>query len=271
MTESSDTTYWFPFRVISSESRDPSGPKDFAIIVLNQPLELRASIYQTLFDNSIYKVAADGGANRLHDLHLANPESSLDVDCVIGDLDSLAPTTRKYWEDKHVPIIHDPDQNSTDFTKAVNLIRSSDHRKNIDIVVLGGLGGRVDQGLSTLHHLYTFQNSCIYSSGRMYLLSSESITFLLKSGKHKVKVKAKARDGDAKSLVVGLGKYVGIIPLKEQAVITTEGLEWDVSDWVTELGGQVSTSNHVREEWVTVETQGDVLFTIDLDFPALVA
>jgi len=70
------------------------------------------------------------------------------------------------------------------------------------------------------------------------------------------------RDGAS---TLGLGKHIGIIPLKESSVLTTDGLEWDVADWPTESGGQVSTSNHVREDWVTIETSKDVLFTIDLD------
>ncbi len=159
------------------------------------------------------------------------------------------------WEEKGVPILYDPDQYSTDFTKAVNHIRASSERKTIDIVAIGGLGGRVDQGLSVLHHLYMFQSSPSYSEGKMYLLSSEAITFVLKTGKHVIKVQGP-----------GLGRNIGIIPLKEKSVITTRGLEWDVEEWETEFGGLISTSNHVREEVVEVETRGDVLFTIDLDF-----
>jgi hypothetical protein len=63
---------------------------------------------------------------------------------------------------------------------------------------------------------------------------------------------------------MGLGRHIGIIPLTEPSVITTEGLEWDVTDWPTEFGGQMSTSNHVNEDWVTIETTKDVLFIIDL-------
>lgn len=91
----------------------------------------------------------------------------------------------------------------------------------------------------------------------MYLLSSEAITFVLQSGKHRIKAKQEFPG-------IGLGKHVGIIPLKEPSVITTTGLEWDVTDWETSFGGQMSTSNHVKEEWITIETTKDVLFTIDL-------
>lgn len=248
------TTTWQPADIFSAT---PKNHNPFAIVILNQALRLPASVYTRLWASSIFKIAADGGANRLHDLNTEN-RTNLSVDAVIGDLDSLLPEVRKYWEEKSVPVIHDPDQYSTDFTKAVHHIRSDPSRASIDIVVIGGLGGRVDQGMSTLHHLYIFQNELGYASGRMYLLSSEAITFVLKAGTHRIK----AKDGFDS---VGLGKHVGIIPLKEPAVISTKGLEWDVQEWKTEFGGQMSTSNHVREDWVTVETSRDVLFTIDLD------
>jgi thiamine pyrophosphokinase len=59
---------------------------------------------------------------------------------------------------------------------------------------------------------------------------------------------------------------VGIIPLQEPSRITTKGLEWDVTDWETRMGGRISTSNHVLPETkiVEVQTTKDVLFTIAL-------
>lgn len=62
------------------------------------------------------------------------------------------------------------------------------------------------------------------------------------------------------------GKHVGIIPLAGPSRISTRGLEWDVTDWETEMGGRLSTSNHVLPETqvVEVETDKDVLFTIAL-------
>jgi thiamine pyrophosphokinase len=99
-----------------------------------------------------------------------------------------------------------------------------------------------------------------YRNGRIYLLSTEGISFVLKRGKHRIRV----RDPGAPIL----GKHIGIIPLKEPSIITTKGLEWDVTDWPTEFGGQISTSNHVREDLAEITTTGDVLFTIDLNFPS---
>ena len=57
---------------------------------------------------------------------------------------------------------------------------------------------------------------------------------------------------------------IGIIPLSSPAVITTHGFEWDVENWHTEIGGQISTSNHIRADKVEVETSVPVLFTLEL-------
>jgi thiamine pyrophosphokinase len=257
-----EETIWHPAEIFyPSKSRHRS----HAIVILNQPLNLPFSVYQNLWSNSSYDIAADGGANRVYTLNKSNAsEKDLPLTTVIGDLDSLLPETDSYWKSKNVPVIHDEDQYSTDFMKAVNYIREK-QEKGLDIVVLGGLGGRVDQGMSVLHQLYTYQKEPGYPDGKMFLLSTEAITFVLKAGRHKIKAIAKyGEDG----LGAGLGKHVGIIPLKEPSFITTEGLEWDVKDWETQFGGQMSTSNHVKRDWVMIETTKDVLFTIDLELPA---
>lgn len=256
-----EETIWYPANIFQPS---PSYHRSHAIVILNQPLNLPFSVYQNLWSNSSYDVAADGGANRVYTLNKSNvSKEGLPLTTVIGDLDSLLPAAHSYWSSKNVPVIHDEDQYSTDFMKAVSHIRET-KGKGLDIVVLGGLGGRVDQGMSVLHQLYTYQKQPGYPDGKMYLLSTEAITFVLKAGRHKIKAMAKfGEDG----VGAGLGKHVGIIPLKEPSIITTEGLEWDVTDWETEFGGQMSTSNHVKEEWVTIETTKDVLFTIDLELP----
>ncbi|RFU30314.1 hypothetical protein B7463_g6028, partial [Scytalidium lignicola] len=283
------TTYWQPFDVLNAHENEQRLHRDFVLVVLNQPMELSNIIYAETWRNSILHIGADGGANRVRGVnvrHKVEPHSKefLNLDLVIGDLDSLESDTKAYWHELGTSIIKDPDQETTDFTKAVNYARNLDSKKysdlisastlhgqrtqvldesrynmkTRDILCIGGLGGRIDQGLSTMHHLYMFQKDPSYSSGRVFLLSSEGITFVLKSGNHEIKV----RD---KSQICGLGKHIGIIPLREPSVITTKGLKWDVSDWPTAFGDRISTSNHVDAEYVTVETTKDVLFTIDLD------
>ncbi|KAF7882231.1 hypothetical protein EAF00_011747 [Botryotinia globosa] len=289
---SQDFVTWHPADIFSDH---PADHKEFALIVLNQPLELPSNIYKKLWDNAVYHIAADGGANQVYNRNHKKPfdGNSLDpalkdekkagtylgIDTIIGDFDSMSPNLFKYFENNGTEIIRDGDQYSTDFTKAVRYVKSfkqpvdsertppCSHRQEkldqlkqlprpLDIICLGGLGGRVDQALSQLHHLYMFQQEPNYSKGKMYLVSSEAITFVLKAGKHKIKIKEEGK-------LLKLGKHIGILPVKEPSIITTQGLEWDVTDWKTEFGGDISTSNHAREDWATIETTKDVVFTID--------
>src|SRR3954467_3644606 len=101
---------WHPADIFSS---NPTSHRDFALIVLNQPLELRPSFYSRIWKNAIYHVAADGGANRVHELDKSETKApQLGLDTVIGDLDSLRPEVRDYWHQNGSEIIHDQDQYS---------------------------------------------------------------------------------------------------------------------------------------------------------------
>lgn len=229
-------------------------------------------------------------------------------DLIIGDLDSITPDTRTHYANLGVRIIHDEDQYSTDFTKCLNYLRAhvgeflpstssessvlvstseevkkEEEGRELDVLILGGLGGRVDQAFSQIHHLYSMTQSYGSSSssttssrgdltsnpgkagkiGHLYLISEESITFILRPGLNTIRTPGTNRPG------VSTGEYlleenVGIIPLLGPARITTSGFQWDVVAWRTEVGGQLSTSNHIRSEVVTVESVMPVLFTVEL-------
>ncbi|GAB1318420.1 thiamine pyrophosphokinase [Madurella fahalii] len=271
-----NTIEWDPtvlIRGVGSPTR-PSGrdgTDGFALIVLNQPLENHLGLLRQLWNNASVRIAADGGADCLYRVAGQYGDGSFDdLRVIIGDLDSLTIHARGYYEStaggrKVTKVIHDTDQDSTDFGKAIRYARQNYRREAtatpLDIVAMGGLGGRVDQGLSQLHHLYLFQTDPHYVDGHMYLISGESLTFLLKAGHHRIRVRCgPAGEDDV------FGKHVGILPIKEPSRITTKGLEWDVTDWETEFGGQLSTSNHVLPETQVVEvvTTKDVIFTIAL-------
>ena len=89
--------------------------------------------------------------------------------------------------------------------------------------------------------------------GEIYLLSEQSLSFVLEKGLNRIKLSRKT-----------FAENVGIIPATGLAVITTRGLEWDVQDWKTEFGHQISTSNHLKSETIEIETTKRVLFTVEL-------
>ena len=196
------------------------------------------------------------------------------MDAICGDLDSIRPDVRKYFAERGVKILLDEDQYSTDMMKCLRYVRvesrtskhsegehhgttSGSQNEHLDIAVFGGLGGRADQAFSQLHHLYVYAHEApTVSKGDLYLITPESVVFVLEKGLNKIHT----------PLDTGFFREnVGIIPVAKASIITTRGLEWDVTDWPTEFGTQISTSNHIKSEIIEVETTERVLFTLELD------
>ncbi|KAK5175527.1 thiamine pyrophosphokinase [Saxophila tyrrhenica] len=221
--------------------RDPTTGRT-ALVILNSPIPDYDYFYR-LYNHASFCLCADGGADRLYSL-LTNHKSGLDEiaalkqalpDIIHGDLDSLSDGTRSVYESLAVEVSQDPDQYSTDFGKAMNKV--IERLPGIEsMLVLGSIGGRVDQGVGLLGELYREQT--VRHPGIRFWLFSEASSGLLQ-------------------------RNIGILPLYGPAVITTEGLEWDVQDWSTEMGGQMSTSNHIVADEIGIFTDNEVLFTVE--------
>jgi len=200
-----------------------------------------------------------------------------------GDLDSLRPDVKSYYFSRGVAVTQDPDQYSTDFGKALEQIRAYGFREEShkplvsqtnnsspttrevnnssesfgtvkSIIILGSISGRVDQGIGLLHEIG--RESERHPNVALYLISESSVTFLLPPNVDNV-IRIKLTEGV-------FSPNVGILPVYGKSIITTKGLEWDVKDWETEMGGMVSTSNHVFADEVHVRTTVRVLFTVEL-------
>ena len=161
-------------------------------------------------------------------------------------------------------IVKDPDQYSTHLAKCLKYIRDSlakteeEHKSSlsgVDVAIFGSLGGRADQAFSQLHHLYTRSQDVPSITRDLYLITAQSMIFLLEKGQNRV---------HAPVGPTSFTENVGIIPIGRPSIITTRGLEWDVTDWSTEFGTQMSTSNHIRAEFVEVDTSERVLFTLEI-------
>ncbi|MCJ1321576.1 hypothetical protein MMC15_006921 [Xylographa vitiligo] len=290
---------WRPAAFLHADPANP--PPPYAVIILNQPID-NPGLFVQICKNASLVVAADGGLNRLrhlsrqHDIALVRdvpicpPTQPLITKqiphAVCGDMDSVHPDVLEHYSNLGTKVYRDPDQYSTDLTKCLRHLSSPEWKQytfrhwdryqtlarkakqhevskqssvslddTLDVLVVGSLGGRADQAFSLIHHLYAVDEDPQIQCGDVYLLTPESVIFLLRKGRNRIHTPV------AKSQ---LGENVGIIPVSKPAVISTQGLEWDVQEWRTEFGKQVSTSNHVRREEVEVTTTERVLFTVDL-------
>jgi len=251
--QSRSVTEWSPSRFFSSE--EPLHP--FALILLNQPFNWAA--FERISRSASIILCADGGANWLYRQSSENGSADSYIpNAIVGDLDSLESDVETFYRNQGVAVVRDPDQYTTDFTKCLKWLRENPSNPQapsarLDVVAIGGLGGRVDQAFSQIHHLYMATKKRELLVGEVYLLSEQSLSFVLEEGLNRIRL---SRETCAEN--------VGIIPITGPAVISTKGLEWDVQNWQTEFGGQLSTSNHLESEIVEIETTTRVLFTVEL-------
>lgn len=121
-----------------------------------------------------------------------------------------------------------------------------------ETLILGTLAGRVDQGLGLLHEMIREETRDPLL--RLWLFSESSLSFILRSTHNVI------RGTTSSGLFT---ENVGLVPVFGPAIITTSGLEWDVMDWETQMGHQVSTSNHIVAEEIHVQASAPILFTVE--------
>ncbi|KAL6704263.1 thiamine pyrophosphokinase [Coniothyrium glycines] len=258
MAQPESTTILEPARFLEEDARhgkDYAGTRRPDLVILNQPITEFAA-FARLWRNTGYHICADGGANRLFDMfegELRDQRERYLPEAVHGDLDSLRADVGAYYAAQGVAVTRDKDQDSTDFGKCMQKLRGrGGGGLRHDVVVLGTLGGRVDQGLGLLHEMSREENK--RGEVRLWLFSECSLSIILRSGRNRI------RGLQSSGLFT---EKVGVVPIYCPAIISTTGLEWDVEEWETQMGGQVSTSNHVRADEVQVETSAPVLFTVE--------
>ena len=164
-----------------------------------------------------------------------------------------------YYMKKGAEVVEDKDQCATDLMKTLagmsKIHREKASDKIIDIALLGGLEGRADQALSQLHQLYLTSSTKPQGAGDIYLITSTSIILLLDRGLNRIHVPVGSRL---------FTENVGIIPLAGPATLTTNGFEWNLNDDELRFGKFISTSNHIKQDIVDVETNEPVIFTLEL-------
>lgn len=242
-----------------TEFLDPRASKDLnisrALIILNQPFS--AGLLKTLWATSEWHSCADGGANRLYDVLGASGDpnllSSLLPDIVKGDLDSLRDDVRLYYTSLNVPVIYDSDQDSTDLMKCVQVLEEKERLtgQEFEIVILGGLSGRLDQTVHTLSYLHKLRKT----RKRVFVVTDDNVGWVLNEGEHLIHINHDV-----------LGQTCGLLPVGiDSTTLTTTGLRWNLDNTESSFDGLVSTSNHlVPGQDVTIKTSKPIWWCAEL-------
>ncbi len=121
--------------------------------------------FRRLWQSASLRLCADGASNRLLDafgpvaFDDQNAEKSIQLpDVILGDLDSIRPDTRQFFESKGVAVHVRPSQYATDLQKTIQEVEdreeaSADGSEHT-LIIFGGLAGRLDQSVHTLHVLW---------------------------------------------------------------------------------------------------------------------
>lgn len=256
---------WMPSNLISENFR--LGPNGHVCIVLNRQIQVPAHVVKLLWKNATVRCAVDGGSNHWRnfittqaaglqkDESKTNNDTGSSVemveppDLITGDFDSITEETVEFF--KSTPKINTPDQDATDFTKAFTVLQPvMQQRKICDVVVFHDSSGRLDQVMANLNTLYKMQKDTC----NVYLLSGDSITWLLRPGKHTIQVPLD---------LVSNQRWCSLMPVGSAAHnVTTTGLKWNLYHAQMEFGGMVSTSNTYSTEFVQVQTDSNLIWSM---------
>jgi thiamine pyrophosphokinase len=182
-----------------------------------------------------YLICADGGAR--HALALG-----LKPNLVIGDMDSASKDEVQQLKEADVPIeLYPRDKNETDMELA---LRRALEMNPSAILVVGGLGGRLDQ---------TLGNIALLSDPRLSALDSclddgvEEVSFC------RGQCKVEGRSGDLVSLIPWQGKVEGI---------RTQNLKWPLNDEILYAEKTRGISNEMTGDVAEVSLRSGLLLIV---------
>ncbi|CAH0729264.1 unnamed protein product, partial [Brenthis ino] len=223
--------------------RNQCGSK-YAVLILNRTISQNQNFVKSFWNNATLRITVDGGTVHWDKFLTSLPENEQTTlklpDFITGDFDSITEEVLLKYKKKGCETIHMPDQDHTDFTKALMQLNSHCLETNIDldhVIALVQSSGRIDQILGNIQtlHLVKEQN-LLKPHTKMYILSDDSISWLLEPGDHIIDVPEESR-GYKKS-------WCALIPIGEACEnVTTSGLKWNLDKQQLKFGGIVSTSN----------------------------
>lgn len=182
-----------------------------------------------------YVVAADSGLSQA-------PALGIEVDAIVGDLDSADTAAVAEAEERGVAVHRHPvDKDATDLELALRHVVETGYRR---VVLVGGAGGRIDHFLA---------NALVLTSGEFAPIDVEWLV------------------GDSRLLVVrrqaeitgAPGDHVTILAVGGPAVgVETTGLRWSLQAATLAPGSTHGVSNELTDEQATISLDAGTLLII---------
>lgn len=206
-----------------------------AVIFVNGVVETYETL-ATWLRTDDFRIAADGGTRHCLALDLL-------PHVVVGDLDSLPSETVAHLSEQSVEIERHPvRKDKTDLELAIErAVREGAQ----EILLLGALGGRLDQTLANL----------LVLARRDW-----PVPIALAAGDQMVRM---VRGGETFQLQGAPGSTVSVLPLSHQVTgITYTGLEYPLEDATLTLGSTRGVSNVIVQSPATVRVETGLLAVV---------
>lgn len=204
-------------------------PKFNSILCLNGRLPDKT--WFTLHKDLII-IAADGAGNNL----IAN---NIVPNFIIGDLDSI----EKKYLNCGADILHISNQDTTDFEKCLFAMQA---RNLFPSLILGITGGEID------HSIYNLNCFMQYAKNHsMYFLDVDE------NNKYKLGLPVFQHQ----TIYQQNGSMLSLMPFPE-ALISTTGLKWDLSNALLSVTGKASVRNLIIDNTVTISVNSGALLLL---------
>jgi len=182
-------------------------------------------------------VCADSGAEHARKLAIM-------PHVIIGDLDSVSTETINYFKERNCEIVRNPDQYSNDFEKTLIYLLEKSQKS---VFVFGMTGGRTD------HTLANFSVMLRYTDRFASIIAFEL------NAEHKFLTTTK----NYCSIDCEIGTTISLTPFGEANGITTENLQYPLSDEAMRLGVREGLSNLATGSPVSIKiSTGSLLVTV---------
>lgn len=187
---------------------------------------------QELAESADYIIAADGGQNRAR-------EFGLQPDCVIGDFDST--TLNEDFDCLY--ITYPAEKDLTDTEAALTHALEKGCR---NVILLGGMGGRLDHTMGNIGLLDKYYNSFDH----MEFIDGKNRMELLKDSGRTLKRDARY-------------KYFGLVSLNAEASgIDIRGAKYELTGASLERASTLGVSNEFSEDTVKIRVQDGTLLIV---------
>ncbi len=177
-------------------------------------------------------IAADGGATHLKQMDMA-------PHVIIGDMDSIHPDTRCFFEKKFIPIIPHPSRkNQTDTELCIEFAI----KKGVTaITMLGMTGSRLDH---TLANIFLLRRLCALGIKSRIIDANNEIYLVT----------------DHLKLTGKKGDLLSVLPISDKVTgLTLRGLEYPLENAVISMGSSLGISNYFKKKQVNISVSAGVL------------